>query len=360
MFTESYKAQRIALKESFGVPYPESFTDPADEYRALTATAALIDLCHWGALRLTGNDRVRLLNSLTTNDVASLSAGEACHTALATVKGKLVAEFYVLRRENELFVLVAQGDTRVVAETIEKHIIADDVELNDVSDDYGVVAVEGPESRGIVWRLFPRDPLPTERFRFVDADYLGRPVAVVNNTVTGEPGLLLVVPARGIRRIREHLIQSGRNDDMALAGRAAWNMRRVEAGLPWWGSDVVAGENFPKECRLEDVVSYDKGCFLGQETLARMHHRGHPNWLLVGLVPNDETPGDAPRGTEVFSADDPNKAVGRITSSAPSPKLNKNLLMGYVRTAFAEPGTELALGPGGSGATVTVTPLPLK
>ena len=88
MFTEAYKAQGVTLEEFSGVLYPETFDDAVAEYRALTSTAALIDLCHWGTLRITGEDRIRLLNSLTTNDVASLSSGEGCHSSLTTIKGK--------------------------------------------------------------------------------------------------------------------------------------------------------------------------------------------------------------------------------------------------------------------------------
>jgi folate-binding protein YgfZ len=361
MFAEHYRSQKVPLKESFGVPYPELFTNSQSEYHALTTTAALVDLCHWGALRLRGGDRVRFLNALTTNDVQSLPEGHACHSALATVKGKLVAELFVLKREDELLILVAQGDTGAVAETIDKHIIADDVSMENASADYGVIAVEGPKSREIVWRLFPKEPLPDETLQFVDADYLGTPVTIVRNTVTGEPGYHFIAPAGGVHHIRTHLIQSGRADDMALAGRAAWNTRRVEAGMPWWVVDVIAGENFPKECRLEDVVSYDKGCYLGQETIARMHYRGHPNWLLSGAVPTgDVVSHEPPAGAELFAADDSSKAVGHVTSAVISPVLQKLLIMSYVRAAFADPGTELVLRAGGVEHTVVVTSLPVK
>ncbi len=358
MFAEKYRTDNIQLTESFGVPYPEVFTDVESEYHALTHTAALIDLCHWGALRLTGGDRVRLLNALTTNDVESLEPRQGCHSALTTIKGKLVAELFVLRRESELFVLVSQGDTAAVAATIDKHIIADDVTLEDVSGEYGVLAVEGPLARGIVWRLFPTAPLPEAPLRFTDTDYLGRPVTVIGNRVTGESGFHLVVPAAGIRRVREHVVQSGRGDDMAVAGRAAWDVRRVEAGLPWWGADVAPGENFPKECRLDGLVSYEKGCYLGQETLARMHHRGHPNRLLVGLTTDT---GEPPRaGSELYATGDADKAVGRVTSVVYSPALQKTLMMGYVRTEAAEPGTDLVLRAEGSETASAVVSLPVK
>jgi folate-binding protein YgfZ len=393
MLTDSYESNDVMLTDSFGVRYPAAFTHPAAEYRALTTTAALLDLRHWGVLRLTGRDNVRLLNSLTTNDATAVEPGRACHSALTTIKGKLVAELYVLRREAELLVLVAQGDRHAVTAAIDKHIIADDVAVEDVSDDYGAVSVEGPKSRDVVWRLFPGDgQLPGERLEFVDTDYLGTPVTILRGGVSGENGYHLVAPSGGIRRLRDYLIQSGRADDAAPAGLAAWNMRRVEAGLPWWGSDVGAEENFPKECRLDGIVSYEKGCYLGQETLARMHHRGHPNWLLVGLVPDGDLPGvetpafitadadeestgkDAavealraldlssavPPGTELYAPGEPDKAAGRITSPVFSPKLQKPLLLGYVRTALAEPGARLALRRAGVEATLVVTPLPVE
>lgn len=361
MFADLYKSKNVPLKESFGVPYPEQFTDAETEYRSLTTTAAMLDLCHWGILRLTGADRIRLLNALVTNDVESLPEGQVSHAALVTIKSKLVAELFVLKRENELLVLVAQGDTEMVASTIDKHIIADDVAVDNASDDFGVLAVEGPESRGVVRRLFPDDSLPDEQLQFLDAGFLDTPLTVIRNSVTGEDGYHVVVPSDGAGLIRGYLIQSGRAEDMALAGRAAWNARRIEAGLPWWGIDVVAGDNFPKECRLDGLVNYDKGCYLGQETLARMHYRGHPNWLLSGITPAESDHAiEPPAGAELFAPGDMSKAIGRCTSSAFSPALQKPLMLGYVRSGFTDPGTELVLRDGGVESNVIVTSLPAR
>jgi aminomethyltransferase len=361
MFADLYKSENVLLRESFGVRYPEKFTDPLAEYHALTTTAAMIDLCHWGVLRLTGADRVRLLNALVTNDVESLPLGRACHSGLATVKGKLVAELFVLKREDELFVLVAQGETGAVAQAIDKHIIADDVTVRDESGEFGIMAVEGPASGAVVRRLFHDDPLPDDPLRFIDTDYLGTPFTVVRNSVTGEPGYHLVVPAGGAVLIRGYLIQSGRAEDMALAGWTAWNTRRVEAGLPWWGLDVAPGEQFPKECRLDGLVSYSKGCYLGQETLARMHYRGHPNRLLMGVVTAGTDNRDLPPAeSELYAPAHSSQTVGRVTSAVFSPALDKPLLLGYVRTGFAEPGTDLVLRAGKLERSVVITALPVK
>jgi folate-binding protein YgfZ len=200
--------------------------------------------------------------------------------------------------------------------------------------------------------------------------------------------------------------------DARTIGRVAWNMRRVEAGLPWYGVDVTE-ENFPKEARLDGFVSYDKGCFLGQEPIARMHYRGHPNWLLVGLAAGDDAPAtlaypehlervkelptlgtdaDAVRadaaalaidhaaGVELFTpdADDvhaiadeiseggptregatPPKAVGRLTSGVLSPRLQRALFLGYVRATMAATGTKFRARVAGADLTLSIVELPL-
>jgi folate-binding protein YgfZ len=371
MFDDLYNSGGIETSARWlGRPYPESFGGAAGEYRGLSETAGLIDLCHQGTLRVTGTDRVRLLNSLVTNDVSALADGVACRAALTTVKGKLVAELFVLRRPDELLVRVAQGDTPAVLATIDKHIIADDVAVTDISSDTAALAVEGPAARGIVWRLFPKLRFPEQPQEFVDTEYLGTPVRVFRATVSGEDGYQLHVPAAGARRIREYLIQSGRADDLRLVGRVAWNARRVEAGLPWWGYDVVPDRNFPAECRLDDVVSYTKGCFLGQETLARMHHRGHPNWKLVGLRPEPDSgaaaaggPADVEPGLggePLFRVEDTSKRCGRITSAVRSPAAGGVLLRGYVRLDLAEPGARALLRTAGTDTPVTVVALPVE
>jgi folate-binding protein YgfZ len=393
MFRQLYEATGVLLGKAFGEEYPDAFTHPLIEYRALTTRAALVDLTHWGALRLTGADRVRFLNNMITGNVASLGTGEGCKAVLTTVKGKLVAELLVLARTDELFVLVTQGDHRAVFEALDKHIIADDVELEDASDRYGVMSVEGPKCRELVWKLFPDSPLPLEAMRFADTDYQDIPVTIVRGSVTGEKGLQLVVPADGIARIRDYLIQSGASEDAELCGRVAWNMRRIENGLPWWGVDVDG--NFPAESRLDHLVDYEKGCYLGQETLARMHFRGHPNWLLVGLrcsqlaLPSffdqkdeeltsvEENPDVVldhinalslvdvlERNVELFSGSDASageqKPSGRLTSLTFSPRLRAALFLGYVRAPLAERGNEFVFSTGDEVTKTTITQLPIE
>jgi folate-binding protein YgfZ len=387
MYTEDYKRDGVALADAFGIEYPAVFTHPQREYEALTGNVALVDLSHWGAIRLSGGDRATWLNTQITGNVETITPGQALHAALTTTKGKLVAELIVLAREAELFVLVAQGNTGDVVAAFEKHIIADDVELEDVSADTSVLSVEGPESRALVWRLFPEGPLPMEDLTFGDTEYQGMPVTVLRNNVAGGRGFHLILSGEDRRLLRNYLVQAGYGLDLELCGRDAWNMRRVEVGLPWWGSDVT--DNFPAECRLEHLVDFEKGCFLGQETIARMHYRGHPNWNLVGMRPggaglpkalklpfigeevtrtaNKEAPQRSWEGSvefpqliglELQSATE-EKTAARVTSAVYSPALQTVLCLGYVRHTMAEPGTRFRGELDGESIELEIIQLPV-
>lgn len=408
--------------------HPDVFTHPRLEYEALVAGVALIDLPRVGVLRLSGADRVRFLNAMVTHDVATLAAGSARESLVTTTKGRIVAELLVLARPDDLVVLVMQGETARVAETLESHIIADDVRLENVTAAFGVLSLEGPKCRDLVWRIFPRQPLPLGPLTFTENEYQGMHATVVRHSVAGGKGLHVVVPRTHLARMREYLVQGGRGMDLCVAGRVAWNMRRIEAGLPWFGAGAsgeraernvdVTEANFPAEARLEDHVSYDKGCYLGQETIARMHHRGHPNWLLVGLSPEGEVPGAlrypegmdagaempslsgyeaaaraqvaalsfagvAVVGAELFAVGGADSAAelaevsgavtpdaatadavatrvaGRITSAAFSPILKCALFLGYVRAGLAGPGARFELRLGGESVSLATVELPL-
>jgi aminomethyltransferase len=308
-------------------------------------------------LRLSGADRVRFLNAMITQDVATLPAGRARQALLTTTKGKIVAELLVLARADDLLVLVLQGPVARVVEALESHIIADDVALANLSGTYGVVAIEGPKSRDLVWRIFPRDPLPLEPLTFTENAYQGMHATVVRHSVAGGRGMLLIVDRGHLSLMREYLVQGGIGMDASVVGRAAFNTRRIENGLPWFGADI-GEDNFPAECGLDaSHVSFEKGCYMGQETIARMHYRGHPNWRLVGLsTASTDVP---PPGTALFT-DDESTAVGRVTSSVMSPVLQRPLCLAFVRAPLAVAETRFHARVGGEVREFTMVELPLK
>jgi aminomethyltransferase len=336
---------------------PETFTDLATEYEALTHAAGIIDRAVPGVLRLSGKDRVRFLNAMVTNDVARLGTGHACAALITTTKGKIIAELLILMRTDEIVVLVLQGPVARVMETLDSHVIADDVELENAGEQFAVIAVEGPKCRELIWRIFPREALPMEALAFTENEYQGLHATVIRHSVVGDKGMLMLVPRAHHERIKAYLVQAAVGLDGAEVGRAAWNARRIEKGRPWFGTDVTE-ENFPAECGLESHVSYEKGCFLGQETIARMHYRGHPNWKLVGLAGDGDVPAI---GASLESAGESSASpAGRITSAVYSPALKQALCLAYVRAAMAAPGGAFVVREGGRTASLTIVDLPLK
>jgi folate-binding protein YgfZ len=338
---------------------PDAFTDPATEYEALRHAAGIIDLTSANVLRLRGSDRVSFLNAMVTNDVSKLATGHALPALLTTTKGKIVAELLVLARAEELLVIVLQGPVSRVAEAFETHIIADDVTLENLGDTHALIALEGPKCRDLVWRIFPREPLPLEALAFTDNEYQGMRATVVRHSVVGDKGMLVVVDRPHYERMKSYLVQGAVGLDACEVGGIAWNTRRIENGRPWLGVDVTE-ENFPAESALESHVNYEKGCYLGQETIARMHYRGHPNWKLVGLAGGTEVPPiGAPLHAPGADADTVRNA-GRITSAVFSPTLKQPLCLGYVRAPLAITGAVFSTSDNGSTPSLVIVDLPIK
>jgi aminomethyltransferase len=302
MLTEFYRNESVPLTRAFGREYPRYFVHPFAEYRALAGSCGVIDLTHWRVLRVTGRDRARFLNAMLTNDVASLEPSRGCHAMMTTVKGKIVSELFVFARKDDHLVIVSQGDSDETLGALRKHIVADDVAIDDVSAEHAVIAVEGPKAMAVVGLLFRPGPFPKSPLDLVEREFEKFAVTMIQNSVTGETGYHVVVPSNEALRIRNYLVQAARGSDGLPVGHDAWNIRRVENGLPWYGVDFDC-DNFPQESRLSRTVSYTKGCFRGQETLARLENRGHVNRLLVGL---------APEGSSMFPA----QLAGRLAEIA--------------------------------------------
>ncbi|MDH3216642.1 MAG: hypothetical protein OEN01_10155 [Candidatus Krumholzibacteria bacterium] len=381
MLTDAYRRNNVQLTSSFGVEYPTHFVHPVAEYLALVNDAGVIDLTHWGILRLSGRDRLSFLNAMITNDVSSLPENDGRHSLITTVKGKIISELFVFARQADVVLFVSQGNVADTHDVLQKHIISEDVIVEDLSPQFGVIAIEGPKSYDILWRVFSKGPFPKESLQAVTREFADVELFLMTNSVTGEPGYHVMIPADRVERMRNFLVQSGRGSDGLPVGSIAWNMRRVENGLPWYGVDYTQ-DNLPPESRLDDAISYSKGCFRGQEPLARLHHRGHVNRLLVGLtLDEDHVSGpwiklaeqfemglnnydedvlkqkaspvaqaldlaslfaanttlyhDEP-GTDAGRNDRSQKPLGRITSAVYSPRLKKPLFLGYVRPELAD------------------------
>jgi len=355
-----------------GVEAVADYGDALAEHAALRETVGVLDLSFRGRLCLTGADRVRFLHGQVTNDVKKLRVGEGCYAALVTAKGRMVSDLNIFALQDELLLDFEPGLTQIVTERLEKHVVADDVQVVDVAPHYGLFSVQGPEAEALVRALglftqLPAKPLdsvnnsgaaPGETY-LMNQPRLAPPASAGISDLHIEPivisGLDLFVPMDSLGAVADQLIAAAKSVGGRVCGWTAFEIARIESGIPRFGADMDA-TNLPLECGIESRgVSYTKGCYIGQEVINRVHTIGHVNRELVGLRLTDDLKTLPAKGDKLFKD---GKEVGYITSAVFSPALKANIALGFVRREATTPGTRLRMRTVAQEHEVAVVTLP--
>jgi len=333
------------------------FGDPMAEYDALRQSAGVLDLSSRGRLCVTGTDRKRFLHGQVTNEVNNLKPGEGCYAALLTAKGKMETDLNIYCLPDELLLDFEPGLSAAIAQRLEKYIIADDVQVTDVAADYGLLSVQGPKAGNVVAAAVAGSELPTQRWRFttVTDPALGE-IYCANRPRGAQNGFDLFVPASKIRDAFATLIAAANTMNGRACGWQALEMVRIEAGLPRFGIDMDE-TNLPPETGIEDsAISYAKGCYIGQEVIARIRTYGQVAKTLKRLRLADDLKELPEKGDKLFHGD---KEAGYITSALASPAAKGNIALGYVRREFNQPGAVLTLRMAGAESPAQVQALSL-
>lgn len=347
-------ASASRLIEVGGGQVPADYGDAAAEYKALRESAGLADLSFRSRVCLLGADRKRFLHGQVTNNVNELPVGQGCYAALVTAKGKLQSDLYVYQLAEEILLDFEPGLATAVMQRLDKYIIADDVQVVDVSGHYGLLTVQGPKASEAVQALGLLQNLPTKPLHFsnVKDEQFGE-VYVMNQPRGTTQGFDLFVPTASLSTMGERLMGSVQSLGGRVCGWQTLETVRIEAGLARFGMDMDE-TNLAPEAGIESrAISYNKGCYIGQEVIARIRTYGQVAKAMRGLRLSD---GPLPRkGDKLFAGE---KEVGYITSGVHSPALHANIALGYVRREHNAPGTELSWrGETGSG-TAQVAQLP--
>lgn len=294
---------------------------------------ALLDASFREWIRVTGEDRASFLHGMVTNEVEKLPVGSATYAAMLTPKGAMVADARLFKREEELLLDVEPGHGAKVREFLDKYLISEDAELHEASAELSLLTLGGPRVPELLAALGLELPeLNASRagaLGGVAVTLLGNPVVLAN-------GVDVVVPREGVAAAYHALKAAGASLGLAPLGVEAFEALRVEAGVPRYGADMD-DKTIPLEANLERAIHYKKGCYIGQEVIARATFRGHMNRKLVGLLLGEQRP--AAR-TELFSGE---KKVGWVTSVVRSSKVGQEIALGYVHRDFLAPGTKLAV-----------------
>lgn len=353
---ELHEALGATFTEVNGMETVADYGNPAAESAAVAERAGVFDLSFRSRLCLTGSDRVRFLHGQVTNDVKSLRTGQGCYAAVVTAKGRMQSDLNIYALTEELLLDFEPGFTKTVRERLEQFIVADDVQVVDVRSHYGLLGVQGPEAAAVIAKLGLFKSLPGNPVSLAaEADPTLGEMYLAAQPRCGAGGYDLFAPLAALGAVADKLVAAAR----ALGGRAcgwlALETARIEAGLPRYGLDMDEA-NLPQECGIEArAISYNKGCYIGQEVLNRLHTLGHVNRELRGLkLPADAGPLPV-KGDLLFHGE---KESGWITSVVFSPRLQSRIALGYVRREAGQIGTELTLRSGRGTTAATIVELP--
>lgn len=347
-----YESPLIALHRKAGAEMverdesivPFSYGDAAREYEAVRGGGAgIIDLSPERAtLEVSGTEAERFLNGMVTNDVAKLSAGAWMLAAFPNVQGRLIGFARFLRRAPDSFLLDTDRAThaRLLA-ALERFTLAGDFFVRDRDAETILISIQGARAPALIGSLFGAEAASVGRNRIASAGGQDGQITIVRDTHTGEDGFDLFVETDHAPALWKAFVEAGAH----AVGDDALEILRIEAGLPRYGADM-SDANVVLETGLDEAVSFTKGCYLGQEIIARIHFRGHVARRLAGLRFERETPGIA-RGATLKSTD--GKDAGHITSVARSPRLNESIALASVRYAYLAPGTKLRVSDGDGG-----------
>ena len=299
-----------------------------DQYRALTSGIAVLDRSDAGRLILTGDDALDLLNRLSTNELATLEVGAGAATVLTTNKGRIVDLLHVHRREDGLVVLTSPGNQQRVAEWIDFYTFVEDVTVEDVTRETAMLSLTGLGSTAFLDGLTDGQASSLATFGRLSAQISGVAAEVYRSDFLGTPSFDIVF----VDEHRDSLFRVLTDVGAIPASADAVEALRVQRGIPAFGKELTEDYN-PHEANLVHHVSFSKGCYIGQEVIARLQTYKKVSKYLVGLRWKGDGP--APGSFLTHSG----KRMGIITSVARLRHTGANVGLGYVRKGFVEDGT---------------------
>lgn len=313
------------------------YGDPNEEYQAVRRAMGLLDRSERGKLVLTGNDRIPWLQGMVSNDVRPLATGApAVYACVLNATGHLLADLCIVNRGDNLLLDMERENLEKIFRLLDDYVITEDVEIADHSDALACLSVQGPL-------------VDANRIRALCSDS----AHVVPADHTGEGGVDIYLRAQEAPTLWQRLVAAGARP----VGAKAAEVLRVEAGVPLYGVDMDES-TIPLEANLEAThISHTKGCYVGQEVIARIHSRGHTNRALTGLLLEGECL--PARDNKIFPAEgETNREVGWVTSAIRSPAIGGGIALGYVRHEHRAPGTRLRIAAEAGSIVARTTALP--
>jgi tRNA-modifying protein YgfZ len=307
------------------------FGDPLAEYRMLVDATGVVDFSQRTQLELTGDDRASFLHNMCTNEIRKLAAGNGCEAFLLDAHGRVLAHVLVFCRADSLVLEAVPRQAQRILAHLDRYLIREKVELHDRGPDWAELLIAGETSAEMLSHVMSHPP-PTGLFEHVDAHVDGVSVQVRRVDLTLPCGFLVSCNSDDAAALWRFVRDAG----ATACGAQAVDMARIEAGTPWYGQDI-SEKNLPQELARDGrAISFVKGCYIGQETVARIDALGHVNRTLCGVrFAGTQVP---PAGEELRNG---GQVVGEVTSAAWSPRLGAPLALAFLRRGGGAPDTKL-------------------
>lgn len=323
------------------LPSPQ-LTD-SEQLEAVRERLALLDGSAWGTLSLSGADRAKFLHNFCTNEIKKLEPGQGCEAFFCNVKGRILAHGWVLCQPDRLLVVLERDRIEFLAQHLDRYLITEEVDLTDLSHEVSILFVCGPAATEVL-RPFVADLPDQTALANCLADCAGQTMTVSCWNAWNLPGWMLMGERSGLVSLAEQLLKSG----AVIAGDDVAEYLRISAMIPRYGVDLSDDHLAQEANRTGQAISFVKGCYLGQEPIARLDALGHVNRQLERL--SYESPVTLPSGTPVRGPS--GEEFGQISSSCIIPGTNKVVASAMLKIsarqakrliATAEDGQEVAL-----------------
>jgi aminomethyltransferase len=350
-------ASGAALGTYRGGETPVSFGNPAAEFRALLEGYGLYDMSWQSKLVLTGEDRVRWLNGMVTNNVRDLAVGHGVYCFLLTAQGRIVADLVAYNRGDYVLATSDRSQMPAITEMFDRYIIMDDVEMADISDKLSAVGIAGPKAAEILGRAgiepasiespqLPKEgnygppanlgpPMKLEPGEVVDLTWRGVGISVARNTHPTMDAYEIWFASEQADTVWDALVATGATP----VGSEALEWYRITRGVPRYGIDL-SQRDLPQETEQKHALNFTKGCYIGQEIVERIRARAILHRTFTGFLVEGEPPQTGSKIT------DSEKNIGEVTSAAriPFPSGERTIALGYLRREFEAPGTAVKIG----------------
>lgn len=311
--------------------------------------AGVIDLSSRGRLLVSGSEAVMFLNGLITNDMKTLGLNSWMPAVFPNVQGRLIAAVRIIHRDDGFLIDTEHATLETAAKLLGRFTLAGDFHVRDLSSETAMLSVQGRKAAEVVRQVLDETAASVARAGVATAQLESGKVTIIRATHSGEDGFDLLVDANAAEHLRDLLIGA----DASTCGPEIAEILRIEAGIPLFGIDIDETK-VVTETNLDDAVSFTKGCYIGQEIIARIKYRGHVAKKLTGVLLQQKVALES--GAKILSSDD--KEIGTITSWTVSPQLKQTIALSYVKYDYLEPGTKVRVVSAAQEFPATVTELP--